>query len=57
MLKYALLFHLAIGIYMYGSPLIFPESVSQLSDSVNSNLSSNGIGDYVIGSAEGQAIL
>lgn len=42
---------------MYGSPLIFPDSVSQLSDSVNSNLSSNGIGSYVIGSEEGQVIL
>ena len=45
-LIYGLLFHIAITIYMLSNPMIFPESVEDITKQVNTNLESAGVQNY-----------
>lgn len=56
LLPFALVFHLAIGIYMYGQPFIFPKSPQEIKIEIVNKLSNHGIYDIKIFSSENKTI-
>lgn len=55
-LPLALVFHLAIGIYMYGQPLIFPKSPEDIKTEIVHKLSSHGVFNIKIFTSEDKPI-
>ncbi|KAL4463408.1 hypothetical protein ABPG72_017129 [Tetrahymena utriculariae] len=57
LIPWSLLLHLGIGIYMYGSPLIFPRSSTQISSSISDTLNSAGVYEVVITSNQNSPVI